>query len=105
MRKFRFAVAALAGISTFPGISLAQETSAYKYDALGRLISSRQTGGPSDGKITCYTYDKAGNRTNVTIGTAACAADPGSPTGPGTSTDTGFVVVPLNGYTLIYFKK
>lgn len=82
--------------------ALAQSTTTYTYDALGRVTGVQQTGGPANGTSSVYTYDAASNRTNVTVS--------GSPNGT-SSTDTGsgasvpatklFVVVPLNGYTLI----
>lgn len=82
--------------------ALAQETTTYTYDALGRVTKVDQVGGPANGTSTAYNYDAASNRTNVTVS--------GSPNGTAT-TDTGsgasvpatrlYVVVPLNGYTLI----
>jgi hypothetical protein len=90
----------VASISTLPSIALAQETTTYTYDALGRLVTASQSGGPSAGTSTALTYDPAGNRTNVTVA--------GSPNGSASSTGSGasspttvYVIVPLNGYTLI----
>lgn len=59
----------------------------YCYDALGRLISVYQ----SEDEKTEYEYDAAGNRTNVS------SEGSGSPPGE----RSGFVVVPLNGFTII----
>ena len=42
----------------------AAETITYTYDARGRLIKVVQDT-PTDDRQTCYTYDKADNRTNV----------------------------------------
>lgn len=36
----------------------------YKYDALGRLIEVRYP----NGRVVTYSYDPAGNRTTVTVG-------------------------------------
>ena len=66
-----------------------QETTTYQYDALGRLTQTTITGGPCDGTQTSYALDPASNRSNVTVQGAHC---------------TPFVVVPLNGYTLIYLQ-
>lgn len=62
----------------------AAETISYTYDALGRLVKVTHTGGVNNGVNANYTYDKADNRTNVTV------------TAPPL-----YIVVPLNGYTLI----
>lgn len=76
----------------------ASETITYTYDALGRLVQASRSGTVNNGVTSNYTYDHADNRTNVTV------------TGAPTGTDTGggaaappslFIVVPLNGYTLI----
>ena len=54
---------ALAGVLTAsPSVSLAQETTSYTYDALGRVttvVGSANTAG--------YTYDPAGNRSQVAV--------------------------------------
>jgi uncharacterized protein RhaS with RHS repeats len=62
----------------------AAETTTYKYDARGRLIEVKQTGGPADGATTTYSHDAADNRTNVTV-----------------TAQVRVVVVPLNGFTVI----
>ena len=46
---------------------LAQETTSFGYDALGRVVAVARTGGPSNGATTQYQYDPADNRTNVTV--------------------------------------
>lgn len=45
----------------------ASETTTYGYDALGRLVSTSQAGGPRDGKANAQDYDPAGNRTAIAI--------------------------------------
>ena len=85
--------------------AFAQETKTYTYDALGRVTNVQASGGPSNGTNAAYTYDPASNRTNVTV--------TGSPNGNGGGTDPNggatvptrrFVVVPLNGYSLIFYN-
>jgi len=80
----------------------AQETTKYTYDALGRLTVVVHSGGPSDGVTAKYQYDSASNRTNVSV--------TGSPNGNASSSNsdngasvpsTVYVVVPLNGFTVI----
>ena len=80
----------------------AQETKSYNYDALGRVTGVQISGGPAGGTNAGYQYDAAGNRSNVTVS--------GSPNGnagsndPGSGASTGstiYIVVPLNGFTLI----
>lgn len=76
----------------------AQETITYTYDELGRLTEVEKTNGPSNGEEATYAYDPAGNRTNVTV--------TGSPNGDGSGGGPGngnpyYVIVPLNGFTLI----
>ena len=80
----------------------AQETTYYTYDALGRLVQVNKSGGPVNGVQTSYNYDAASNRTNVTVTNAPTNGNGGDP-GSGASVPATrlFVVVPLNGYTLI----
>lgn len=87
-----------------PALAGAQETTTYTYDAKGRVTGVVRSGGPSNGTNTAYTYDAADNRTNVTVSN--------SPNGNGSDTGSGasvpnvlYVVVPLNGYTLIRISK
>lgn len=82
----------------------AQETTTYTYDAKGRVTNTARSGGPSNGTNTAYQYDPADNRTNVTVS--------GSPNGTGNGSGSGatagttlYVVVPLNGYTLIVINR
>ena len=98
----RFGVAALAVLVPLSAAQ-AQETTTYTYDALGRVVTVQKSGGPSTGVQTTYQYDRAGNRTNVTVINAPNGAG-GGDTGGGASvppSDPLYVVVPLNGYTLI----
>ncbi len=58
-------VAMLAATAAPP--SPANDTTNYTYDALGRLVKVEQEGGVSNGVASNYSYDKAGNRTNVNV--------------------------------------
>jgi YD repeat-containing protein len=81
---------------------LASETITYIYDAKGRLIAVSHSGTPNNGVQTTYTYDAADNRTNVTVtgGSSGSSGGQGSG-GASVPTTPVFVVVPLNGYSLI----
>lgn len=45
----------------------ASETTTYGYDALGRLVSTSQAGGPRNGKTNAQDYDPVGNRTAMAV--------------------------------------
>jgi hypothetical protein len=47
-----------------PDVILAQETTSFQYDALGRVIATSNSGGPRPTEQIVTTYDAAGNRTN-----------------------------------------
>jgi hypothetical protein len=82
----------------------AQETTTYTYDAKGRVVGVVRSGGPSSGTNTQYQYDKADNRTNVTV--SGSANGTGGGTGGGASASTTlYVVVPLNGFSLIVVQQ
>lgn len=67
----------------------AGETIAYTYDALGRLTTAVHSGSANNGLQQSYSYDKAGNRTNVTV------------TGSPVVTIVRHLPVPLGGAVLI----
>lgn len=69
------------------------DTVHYTYDALGRLVQVQY----GDGAIVQYSYDAAGNRTQVTQTTPG----PSSPPPPPPPAAQPYVVVPLLGYSLI----
>lgn len=72
--------------------SLGQSQVAYEYDERGRLKEADY----DSGKVIEYSYDDAGNRTEVkTTGTGQSDPDP-MDFGGG-----GVIVVPLNGFTII----
>lgn len=62
--KFHRLLAALGVAVTAAGLAgdAAAETVAYRYDARGRLVEVRRTGGPANGAVTAYSYDRANNR-------------------------------------------
>ena len=53
---------------------LAQETTTNVYDALGRLVSSSKSGGSNNGEQATYSFDPAGNRSQVTTAVAVSAS-------------------------------
>jgi len=71
----RLRIAALAGaaiLSLAP--AMASETISYTYDARGRLVQVNHSGTVNNGVVACYAYDKADNRTNVTVATSSCTS-------------------------------
>lgn len=79
----------------------AQETTTYTYDAKGRVVTVARSGGPANGTTTNYTYDPADNRSNVTVANSPNGVSNGDGNGAATVQPAKYVVVPLNGYTLI----
>lgn len=57
--------AAVAGLGA--ATAWATETITYTYDARGRLIKVERSGTVNNGVKAEYKYDKAQNRTNVTV--------------------------------------
>jgi len=45
----------------------AQETTTYRYDALGRLVATNTSGSVNDGLATSVGYDAAGNRSSYAV--------------------------------------
>lgn len=85
------------------GSAQAQESTTYTYDALGRVTAANRSGGPMNGANSGYVYDPAGNRTNVTVSNSPNGSR-NTDTGSGATASTArYVIVPLNGYTLIKF--
>lgn len=72
------------------GAALANETTTYTYDALGRLVETNTSGTVNNALRTQATLDPAGNRQNYTV----TGATGGGPSGT-------VIVLPLNGYTVI----
>lgn len=71
--------ASIATVAIFSFSALAQETTTYSYDGLGRLQGSAITGGSNSGRKTGTCFDAAGNRMRYDVATVVPAACP-SPT-------------------------
>jgi YD repeat-containing protein len=66
-----------AGVAAALGnAALAQETTSYNYDALGRLTGSSISGGPNSSRTTGTCFDAAGNRMRYDVATATPANCP-----------------------------
>lgn len=79
-----------------------QEATEYTYDNLGRIAVAKSQVGTSDAIYTVYRYDSSGNRITVSVGTAAPSGLVGTqPTTITPGSTLTYVVVPLNGFTLI----
>jgi len=74
-----------AAVTILSCSALAQETTTYSYDGLGRLQNSTIVGGTNNGRKTGTCFDAAGNRTRYDVATSASAACP-TPTPTPTST-------------------
>lgn len=70
----------LCGLLFLGSAAIAAETITYTYDTRGRLVAVVHTGGPSAGLNTCYTLDKADNRTAKSTVPSACASGGGGET-------------------------
>ena len=66
-RRARIAAIVAAGAAVAGTAAWATETITYKYDARGRLIKVERTGTVNNNVKAEYKYDKAQNRTNVTV--------------------------------------
>ena len=64
---------------SLPAIVVAQESTTYKYDELGRLIETRVSGGARDGLATGTGFDPAGNRTSYNVSGSASGSPPSPP--------------------------
>lgn len=56
-------------LSGLVGAAVPAETISYQYDALGRLVAVSHAGAVNDDVKADYSYDQAGNRSNVTVTT------------------------------------
>jgi hypothetical protein len=69
--------------------AFAAENTTYKYDALGRVIESTVSSGPSNGTQTTVTYDPAGNRSNYKVAGVATQTPATLATGDASVTEGG----------------
>jgi YD repeat-containing protein len=67
VRRSWLELAAIAAAIGIAAVASASETIDYSYDAKGRLVKVVRSGNINNGVNTNYTYDKADNRTNVTV--------------------------------------
>jgi YD repeat-containing protein len=85
--RLLFAGTVICALGIVP--AAAAETSSYSYDALGRLISTSNSGGPRTGNTVSSRYDPAGNRAAVAVNQALPAESTAvtfAISGPGTVT-------------------
>jgi large repetitive protein len=82
----------------------AGETLTYSYDARGRLVQVVHSGAVNNGTTANYTYDKADNRSNVTVSTGGTTTITLSPaTLPNGTVGTGYSqTISANGGTSPY---
>lgn len=82
--------------------ALAQETVTYTFDALGRMIGVTTSGGTVGEVEADYAYDGVGNRTTVSVKSPNGNGGEGPTDGTNSpESEPLYVVVPLNGYTLV----
>ncbi len=89
IKPFLLSLSAIALVAPSP--ALAQGTTTYEYDALGRLVGTTTLGGANNGLSTTYEYDAAGNRKRVED-----TGSDGKPGGP-----SRIIVLPINGFRVI----
>jgi YD repeat-containing protein len=67
-RKYKIGAAGAAALAIVVGAAAyANESITYSYDARGRLVKVERSGGANNGVKADYSYDKANNRTAVTV--------------------------------------
>ena len=91
--------------SLLPCSAWAQETIKYEYDELGRLKTASSTGTINNGQTTSVEFDAAGNRTNYTVSGSSNGSGNGHGGGASVVGQRIYIVVPLNGYTLIPINR
>ncbi|HEX8571683.1 MAG TPA: RHS repeat domain-containing protein [Allosphingosinicella sp.] len=88
--RIRIALAGAAA-AALPAPAAAAETISYGYDARGRLVRVERAG-TANGSITAYAFDRADNRTAMTVTSAPGRGYRILPTGAGGP--PGVIVVP-----------
>lgn len=73
MGRLRSRVSALVCVGLVTTTAVANESTVYTYDALGRLIATSITGGPGNGRQVSTGFDPADNRSNYTVSGAPTA--------------------------------
>lgn len=84
------------------GVAQANQPKTYTYDALGRLVKVEKENQQAQPIVTDIEYDDAGNRKRYAVTGA-----PDQPPNGGDGSEGGriFIVIPLNGYTVIPAPK
>jgi serralysin len=86
LRRSCWKLAASVGVVCLSAtLAYAAETVTYTYDSRGRLVKVEKNGTINDGVKTEYHYDKADNRSNVTVTGSPIVGTPGNDTLNGTS--------------------
>jgi hypothetical protein len=100
-RGFQSLIGAVIALAIGVGPAAADETITYSYDALGRLVKVAHSGTVNSSTSSCYSYDHADNRTNVTVSTTtACVPPP-----PGVSFSINDVSVTEGGSLVFTVTK
>lgn len=79
LKRPLWAVIGIALLSLCGAAQAQTSTTTYSYDALGRLIETKTTGGQTDGQKRTYQYDPAGNRTQLASTGAPNSTPPPQP--------------------------
>lgn len=104
-RKIRKSAVALLALGMPLSAANADSTIKYTYDALGRLVKVQHEGGVNNQITSDYAYDKAGNRTNVSVSNSPNGAGNGAGDGASVDVKKRFVVVPSGtGFALIFLN-
>jgi YD repeat-containing protein len=90
--------------SIIPRSVSAQETTAYTYDALGRLVAVRTEGNPDQQRTATYDYDQAGNRTVVRT-TGGSSGGGGNSDGAVVGSRQRLVVTPIGAYVPVFYRE
>ncbi len=89
---------------SYPGVAaFASETISYAYDVRGRIVKVSRSGTINNGTTSCYRYDRADNRQNVSVAIASdCSGVPPPSTTIQLTSGSGKnlrTVANQNGYT------